>query len=93
MKAFFEIKDESETAEVGTPHGIVFARSVRRVPRDDSGDGLLLNRSEGLPWRLQAGVDRERAKRTQLDVKAAIPEVQAPPPATGEHLPGRVYIR
>ena len=36
---FLGIKDESEIAVVGTPHGIVFSRSVRRVPGEDSGDG------------------------------------------------------
>ena len=31
------IKDESETVVVGTPHGIVFSRSIRTVPKEDSG--------------------------------------------------------
>ena len=31
------MKDESEIAVVGTPHGIVFSRSIRRVPKEDSG--------------------------------------------------------
>ena len=31
--------------------------------------------------------------RVQLDVQAAIPEREAPPPTTGEQLPRRVYIR
>ena len=31
--------------------------------------------------------------RVQLDVQAAIPERQAPPPTVGEQLPRRVYIR
>ena len=40
---FLGTKDESEIAVVGTPHGIVFARSIRRVPTEDSGDGMLFN--------------------------------------------------
>ena len=40
---FLGIKDESEIAVVGTPHGVVFARSIRRVPKEDSGDGMLFN--------------------------------------------------
>ena len=31
--------------------------------------------------------------RVQLDVRAAVPEAQAPPPTTGEQLSRRVYIR
>ena len=38
---FFGIKDESEIAVVGMPHGVVFSRSIRRVPKDDSGNGML----------------------------------------------------
>ena len=30
---FIGIKDESEIAVVGTPHGIVFSRSIRRAPK------------------------------------------------------------
>ena len=90
---FLRIKDESERAVIGTPHGIVFARCVRRVPKDDSEDGMLVNRIQGLPWDLQPGNERERVHRVQLDVKAAIPEMQAPPPTTGEQLSRRVYIR
>ena len=40
---FFGIKDESEIDVIGTPHGIVFSRSIRRVPKEDSGDGMLFN--------------------------------------------------
>ena len=46
---FLGIKDESETAVVGTPHGIVFSRSIRRVPKKDSGDGMLFNSIRGVP--------------------------------------------
>ena len=46
---FFGIKDESEIALVGTPHGIVFSRSVRRVPKEDSGDGMIFNSIKGAP--------------------------------------------
>ena len=59
---FLGIKNESEVAVVGTPHGIVFARSVPRVPKEDSGDGMLFNSIKGAPWDLQPGVgkrDRE----------------------------------
>ena len=47
----------------------------------------------GSPWELQPGVDREIVNRVQLDVRAAIPERQAPPLTTGEQLPRRVYMR
>ena len=76
---FCEMKDESEIAVVGTPHGIVFARSIRRGPKDDSGDGMLFNSIRGAPWELQPRVEREVVNRVQLDVRAAIPESQAPP--------------
>ena len=39
------------------------------------------------------GVEREIVIRVQLDVRAAIPERQAPPLTTGEQLSRRVYIR
>ena len=54
---FLGIKDESEVAVVGTPHGTVFARSIRRVPKEDS--GTLCNSVRGLPWDLQPGVESE----------------------------------
>ena len=43
--------------------------------------------------RKNPGVEREVVNRVQLDVLAAIPERQAPPPTVGERLPRRVYIR
>ena len=90
---FLGIKDESEIAVVGTPHGIVSARSIRRVPKEDSGYGMLFNSIKGVPWELQTGVEREVVNRVQLDVLAAIPERQAPSPTVGEQLPRRVFIR
>ena len=42
-------QDESEVAVVGTPHGIVFSRSIRRVPKEDSGDGMLFNKQSEEP--------------------------------------------
>ena len=90
---FIGIKDESEIAVVGTPHGIVFSRSIRRVPKKDSGDGMLLNSIRGAPWELQPGAEGGVVNRVQLDVQVAIPERQAPPPTVGEQLPRRVYIR
>ena len=57
---FLGIKDESEIAVVGTLHGIVFSRSIRRVPKEDSGDGMLFNSIKGVPWELQPGVEREK---------------------------------
>ena len=89
---FLGIKDESEIAAVGTPHGIVFSRRIRRVPKEDSGDGMLFNSIKGVPWELQPGVEREVVNRVQLDVRAAIIERQAPPPTDGEQLPRIVYI-
>ena len=80
---FFGIKDESEKAVVGTPHGAVFARSIRRVPKEDSGDGMLFNSIKFVLWEIQPEVEREIVNRVQLDVRAAIPERQAPPLTTG----------
>ena len=60
---FLGIKDESETAVVSTPHAAVFARSIRRVPKTDSGDGMLFNSIKGVPWELQPGVEREIVNR------------------------------
>ena len=49
MRGFFiGIKDESEIAVVCTPHGIVFARSIRRVPKEDSGEGMQFNSIKGV---------------------------------------------
>ena len=89
------IRNASGMAVVGTPHRIVFARSIRRVPTEDSGDVVVFNGIKGVPWDLQPGVEGEReiVNRVQLDVRAAVPEAQAPPPTAGEHLPRRVYIR
>ena len=81
------IKNESEVAVVGTPHGIVFAKSVRRVPKEDSGDGMRFNGIKGVPLELQPGVEREVVNRVQLDVRAAVPGAQAPPLTTREQLP------
>ena len=89
---FLGFKDESDKAVVGTLHGIVFARSIRRVPKKDSGDGLSFSVKE-VPWELQPGVEREVGNRVRLYVRAAIPGRQAPPPTVGEQLPRRVYIR
>ena len=77
---FLGIEDESEIAVVGAPHGIVFSRSIRRVPKEDSGDGMLFNSIRGAPWELQPGAEGGVVNRVQLDVQAAIPERQAPPP-------------
>ena len=90
---FLGIKDESEIAVVGTSHGIVFSRRIRRVPKEESGDGMLFNSIRGAPWELQPGADGGVVNRVQLDVQAAIPEREAPPPTVGEQLPRRVYIR
>ena len=89
---FLGTKYESEIAVVGTPHGIVFSRSIRRVPKEDSRDGMLFNSIKGVPWQLQPGVERQVVNRVQLDVRAAIPERHAPP-TVGEQLPRRVYSR
>ena len=90
---FLGIKDESEIALVETPHGIVLSRSIRRVPKEDSGDGMLFNSINGVPWELQPRAEGGVVNRVQLDVQAAIPERQAPPPTTAEKFPRRVYIK
>ena len=69
---FLGIEDEPEIAVVGTPHGIVFSRSIRRVPKEDSGDGMLLDSIRGAPWELQPGAEGGVVNRVQLDVQAAI---------------------
>ena len=46
---FFGIKDKYETIVVGTPFGIVHSRSIRRVPKEDSGDGMLFISKRGVP--------------------------------------------
>ena len=91
---FFGIKDESEIAVVGTPHGIVFSRSIRRVQKADSGGGMLFNSIRGSSWEQQPGAEGGVVNRVQLDVLAAIPERDKPhSPTVGEKLPRRVYIR
>ena len=37
-----------------------FSRSIRRVPKEDSGDGVLFNSIKGVPWELQPGVESIR---------------------------------
>ena len=71
---FFGIKDESEIAVVGTPHGIVFSNSVRRVPKEDSGYDMLFNSIRGAPWELQPRAEGGVVKRMQLDIQAAVSE-------------------
>ena len=34
---------------VGTPHGVVFSRSIRRVPKEVSGDDLLFQQYQRSP--------------------------------------------
>ena len=46
---FFGIKDKYETIEVRTPFGFVLSRSVLRVPKEDSGDWVLLISTRGVP--------------------------------------------
>ena len=58
----------------GTPHGIVFSRSFRRVPKEDSLDGMLFNSIKGAPWELQPKAEAGVVSRVQVDVQAAIPE-------------------
>ena len=84
---FLGIKDETEIAVVGTPHGAVFARSIRRVPKRGFWAASKVSRGN---YYLEL---REIVNRVQLDVRAAIPQRQAPPLTTGEQLPRRVYIR
>ena len=72
---FMGIKDESEIAVVGTPHGVFFfSRSIRRVPKEDSENGMLFNGIRGAPWELQPGAEGGVVNRVQLHVQAAIPE-------------------
>ena len=79
---------------VGTPHGIVFARSLRRVPKEDSGKWHAVEQQlRDLRENYNLELHGEVVNRVQLDVQAAIPERQAPPPPIGEQLSRRVYIR
>ena len=82
---FLGVEDESEIAVVGTPHGAVFARSIRRVPKEDSGHGMLFNSIKGSHGNYNLEL-REVENRVQLDVRAAIRERQAPAPTVGEQL-------
>ena len=70
-----------------------FSRSIRRVPKGDSGDGMLFNSIKGVLWERQLGVEREVVNRVQLDLQAAVPRRDAPHPTVGEQLSRRVYIR
>ena len=72
---------------------LFFSRRIRRVPKEDSGGGMLFSSIRGAPWELQPGAEGGVVNRVQLDVQAAIPERQAPSPTVGEQLPRRVYIR
>ena len=54
---------------------------------------MLFNSISGAPWELQPRAEGGVVNRVQLDVQAAIPEREAPPPTVGEQLPRRVYIR
>ena len=54
---------------------------------------MLFNSIRGASWEPEPGADGGVVNRVQFDVQAAIPERQAPPPAVGEQLPRRVYIR
>ena len=74
-------------------HTEFFSRSIRRVPKEDGGDGMLFNSIRGAPWELQPRAQEGVVNRVQLDVLAAIPVRQAPPPTVGEQLPRRVYNR
>ena len=49
--------------------------------------------SDEPPWELQPRAVGGVVNRVQLDVQAAIPESEAPPPTVGEQLPRRVSIR
>ena len=74
-------------------HTEFFSRSIRTVPKEDSGDGMLFNSIRGAPWELQPRAEGGVVNRVQLDVQAAIPEQEAPPHTVGEQLPRRIYIR
>ena len=88
-----ESKTNLRSPWFGTPHGIVFSRSFRRVPKEDSGECMLFNSIRGAPWEPQPGAEGGVVTRVKLDVQDAIPETQAPPSTVGEQLPRRVYIR
>ena len=90
---FLGIKDESEIAVVGTPHGAVFARCIRRVPKRGFWGKYAVQQHQRSPWELQRRAEGAIVNRVQLDVQAAIPEREAPPPTVGEQLPRLVYIR
>ena len=90
---FLGIKDESEMAVVGTPHGIVFREVSAEFQKRILEMVCCFNSIKGAPWEQQPGVEKEVVNRVQLDVWGAIPERQAPPPTFGEQLPRRVYIR
>ena len=88
---FLGIKDESEVAVVGTPHGKFFARRIRRVPKEDSGDGLLFNRIRGLPCDLQPVVERDREQ--SVVGRQSCRSRSTSSTADNRELPRRVYSR
>ena len=54
---------------------------------------MLSNSIRGALWELHPRAEGGVVNRVQLDVHAAVPEREAPPPTIGEQLPRRVYIR
>ena len=75
---FLGIKDESEIAVVGTPHGIVFSRSIRRVPKEDSGDGVLFNSIRGAPWELQPRAEGGSREQSAVGCPGCSPRGRSP---------------
>ena len=54
---------------------------------------MLFNSIRGAPWELLPRAEGGVVSRVQVDVQAATPEKEAPPPTVGEQLPRRVYIK
>ena len=94
---FLGLKDGSEEAAIGTPTGCVYARTVRRMTKEEAGDPVLFNSVVGSPWELKPVVGAQR-RITHLDVQATTDAALLPPPPpsateTKAFAPRRVYMR
>ena len=87
---FLDIKDESEIAVVGCATRIFFF--LREASAEFQKRILEMVCCSTVSEESRGNCNLE-LKEVQLDVQAAIPERQAPPPTVGEQLPRRVYVR
>ena len=72
---FFGVVEGTEEVYVGTPEGVVKARSFRRVPEDARSDSVGFNRVAGSPWKPAPGGE---APLGNPGAAAAAPAAAAP---------------